>query len=247
MRCLLAILAVLILGSPTVAAGADLNPPHGDPAYRRFTVFSPDAAGPEAVRDDVIVVFHGLTSAVPNGTFKRVRKLFLQSHTVIGINYDPLDIDRTRTFLDRVAADWLPGQRGRRAVIFGTSMGAIWADYFGHRIGAPKVVLLNPVTDPATQLSSHVGTVRNERRNEAMLIEQATLDRYGELETAANTATSRLVVLTSDDGAFDYRTAFDAFVGRDRTDVLVFATGGHTIDLRKHAARRFIRAFVLND
>ena len=104
----------------SASAQVSLNPPYGDPLYEAFTVFSPDAAKGDAMLGDVIVVFHGFMSAVPNGTYKRVRRAFRKTHTVIGINYDPLDIERTLAFLDAVATHWL---KGRRTVVFGTSIG----------------------------------------------------------------------------------------------------------------------------
>ena len=162
------ILAAFVFGlallQPALApalAQVNLNPPYGDAAYDAFTVLSPDAPDPEAARKDVIVVFHGFTSALPNGTYKRVRKFFKKTHTVIGVNYDPLDIDRTLAFLDTVGETWL---KGRNTTVFGTSLGAFWAELFGKRIGAQKIVLLNPVTEPRRQLSRYIGKEKTNKR-----------------------------------------------------------------------------------
>lgn len=225
-------------------AQVDLNPPYGDPSYNAFTVFSPDAPDPEDVREDVLIVFHGFTSAVPNGTYKRVRKAFRDSHTVIGINYDPLDIGRTLAFLDHVAEKWL---KGRRTVVLGTSFGAYWANLFSHRISAQKIVLLNPVTEPARQLSKYAGKkATNKRRAKSFIVESAALERYADLEVMERNGIARLVVLSADDERLNFRDALDAFVGKEKTTLIVYPDGGHTLDLRRHPARTAIAEFVTN-
>ena len=226
-------------------AQVELNPPHGDPSYKAFTVFSPDAPDPEALREDVVVVFHGFTSAVPNGTYKRVREMFRETHSVIGINYDPLDIERTLAFLDAVGEKWL---KGRRTGVLGTSIGAFWANVFGHRIGAQKIVLLNPITEPARQLSKYIGKLAtNTRRAQSFLVESAALKRYASLNGRIHNGLSRLVVLSADDDVLNFRDALDVFVGKENTIVIVYPDGGHTLNLRKHPARASIMDFVSNN
>ncbi len=242
MKYLLAALALGLAAMQPASAQVNLNPPYGDPLYKAFTVFSPDAPDPDAMRDDVVVVFHGFTSAVPNGTYKRVRKAFRETHTVIGINYDPLDIERTLAFLDAVEEKWL---KGRRTVVLGTSFGAFMADVYGHRIGAQKIVLLNPVTEPARQLSGYVGKqASNNRRAQSFLVEAAALERYTSLNANELDGISRLVVLSADDNVLDFRDALEVFAGKQKTITIVYPKGGHTLDLRKHPARAFIVEFV---
>ncbi len=244
MKIILAAFAMGLAAMQPAIAQVDLNPPYGDPSYKAYTVFSPDAPDPEAVLKDVMVVFHGFTSAVPNGTYKRVREVFQETHTVIGINYDPLDIERTLAFLDAVEEKWL---KGRRTVVLGTSFGAFWANVFGDRIGAQKIVLLNPVTDPTRQLSKYAGEqATNKRRAQSFFVEAAALERYASLNGVKRNGISRLVVLCADDDALDFRDALEFFVGKENTTIIVYPNGGHTLDLREHAARAFIVDFVSN-
>ncbi len=242
MKFLIVALALGLAAMQPASAQDILNPPYGDPLFKPFTVFSPDAADPTAMRDDVVVVFHGFTSAVPNGTYKRVRKAFQKTHTVIGINYDPLDIERTLAFLDNVGENWL---KGRRTVVLGTSVGAFWADVFGHRIGAQKIIMLNPMTEPARQLSKYVGKqATNKRRAQSFLVEADAIERYTSLITTEPNGISRLVVLSADDDALDFHAALDVFAGKQKTTIIVYPNGGHTLDLRKHPARASIVEFV---
>ena len=242
MKYVIAAFALGLAAMQRASAQVDLNPPYGDPQYEAFTVFSPDAPDPDAMLEDVMVVFHGFTSAVPNGIYKRVREAFRETHTVIGINYDPLDIERTLAFLDAVEENWL---NGRRTVVLGTSFGALWADVFGHRIGAQKIVLLNPVTEPTRQLSRYVGKqTTNRRRAQSFVVEAAALERYACLNATEPNRISRLVVLSADDDALDFRDALDVFAGKQKTITIVYPDGGHTLDLRKHPARASIVEFV---
>lgn len=151
----------LIIALFSMSANADnieLNPPYGDPAYAEFSVFAPDAPGPDHYKDQVVVVFHGFMSATPNGTYKRIRSKFLETHTALGINYNPLDAKGTIKFLQEVKQKHL---EGRRVIVAGTSLGGYWARYFGNLIAAEKVVILNPMVRPAQQLVDYAGTVTN--------------------------------------------------------------------------------------
>ena len=67
---------LLALAESVMAAKPNLNPEHGSPPYREFSVFSPDASSPAEYRQSVVVVLHGFMSAVPNSAFKRVRKSY---------------------------------------------------------------------------------------------------------------------------------------------------------------------------
>ena len=237
-----AVLAFWLTAMPPAIAQVDHNPPYGDPAYRAYSVFSPDAPNPEHARADIIVVFHGFRSAVPNGTYKRIREAFRETHTVIGLNYDPLDIERTRAFLDNVEKRWL---RGRRVVVLGTSMGGFWANKFCQRIGAKTIVMLNPVTEPARQLAKYAGIqVTNQRRARSFLVDGAAIQRYANIVPVTPDGIRTLVLLTADDGLLYYRLAWDVFTGKKDATVIVFPEGGHTMNLRVHPARAAIVEFV---
>jgi len=245
MKILFAVVAAWLTAVPLALAQSNLNPPFGDPAYRPFTVFSPDVADPEHARADILVVFHGFRSAVPNGTYKRIREVFRESHTVIGLNYDPLDVEHTRSFFDGVEKRWL---RGRRVVVFGTSMGGFWANIFGHQIAAEKIVMLNPVVDPPRQLAKYVGEVTtNQRRARMFSVKASAIQRYETIKPEFRLDIPTLVLLTADDERLDHRLAEAVFTGRKDTTVAVYPEGGHTMNLRNHPARAAIVDFVLSN
>lgn len=227
-----------------VAAGTrvDLNPEYGDPAYRFFSVFDPEPGGPENYKDEVIVVFHGFLSAIPNGTYKRVLKALGCSRTVIGINYDPLDVDGTVEFLNEVYTQRL---KDKRVIALGTSLGAFWALYFGEQFGAEKVIMVNPVVAPAEQLLEHVGTEPlNEKRAITYRPTVDALDRYRALDPDGSAVNRMLLILSRGDDLLDYRAALNEYQDHAGTDVVLYAQGGHTLQLKTHPAIDAIAGFV---
>lgn len=226
-------------------AQVDLNPEYGSPHYLAYSVFSPDEPDPQKFKDQVLVVFHGFMSAVPNGTYKRIRKKFFESMTVIGVNYDPLDVPATVAFLDAVNEKYL---KGRKVTVLGTSVGGFWARYFGNRIGAHKVVLLNPVVDPRRQLERWVGKVRkNRRRKQSVRVTRAGLEGYGAIPMRRDRDPRTLLILSADDKVLDPYLAKKTFATSSNVELTWYQTGGHTINLRKHPALERIRAFVRSD
>jgi predicted esterase YcpF (UPF0227 family) len=220
----------------------DLNPPYGSPTYFVQSVFTPDEPDPKKFKNDVLVVFHGLMSAVPNGTYKRIRKQFFKSMTVIGINYDPLDVPATVKFLDAVKKKYLVG---RKVTVLGTSLGGYWARYFGNRIGAYRVVLLNPITSPRVQLKKWVGMTRvNTRRKRAVRVTRDQLDAYGEVPKFRGLRPRTLLILSADDKAIDPHMARKKLASQPNVELAWYRTGGHTINLRKHPALARITKFL---
>ncbi len=230
--------------APVRAAEIELNPPYGSPLYLAPSVFAPDLAVGEPLGPRVVVVLHGFGSAVPNGTYKRMRELLGDTHTVIGVNYEWFEVARTRDQLDALAAGWL---EGRDVTVVGTSLGGWWADWFANRIGA-RAVLSNPVTDPAAHMLKYADVeYESVRRARSYRFTAEEVARYGTLEVVRDAGVPMLVVLTEDDDRIDHRKALGLYDGRPNTTLRVYETGGHTINYRKHPARDVVRAFVLGE
>lgn len=240
---LLIVLTAFSLPAALAGSKPNLNPEYGSSVYNAFTVFSPDAASPEDYRQDVVVVLHGFMSALPNGTFKRVRKKLLKTHTVLGLNYDPLEVEATVAFLDRVAKEHLSG---KRVTVLGTSLGGFWARYFGARIGARSVVLLNPVIRPARHMLKHEGSTRtNRRRIQDYTIGVGAFDAYQRFDVDRMAGPPTLLIVARDDDRIDPEVALSALKPLPGVVVQVYAEGGHTINLKKHPALGRIATFVL--
>ena len=104
--------------------------------YTEFALYSKDGLESEQFGDNVIVVFHGFASAMPNGTYKAIHRAMKDTHTVIGFNYDYVDAEATLAHLDVLHRQVLIG---KRVSVAGTSLGAFWADYYANRYAADNL------------------------------------------------------------------------------------------------------------
>ncbi|MEM7173444.1 MAG: YqiA/YcfP family alpha/beta fold hydrolase, partial [Pseudomonadota bacterium] len=135
-------------------------------SYREFTLHHGDEG---SLKHDVILVFHGFASAMPNGTYKKLRKIFGDRYSVVGVNYDYLDVKANMTELDVLWHDFLSD---RSVTVIGTSLGGFWADYFANRHGIEKVVLVNPAVDPVADLAQFQGAQFSEKRQKHFHVSQ---------------------------------------------------------------------------
>ena len=233
MRRIWLVITALLFAVPGAHASAIKIPEWGDAAYYPWQVF-PEAEVAAGLRDDVIVVFHGFKSAMPNGTYKRLRPHFTDTHSVLGFNYDYFDTAETVRRFTAFARERLAG---RRVVLIGTSLGGFWANYFGNRIDAHKVVVLNPVTEPDRQLRKYVGqTVFSERRNLTFGVAAHDVAVYEGVRPTENAGIRVLAIVTEDDEKLDYRAALGFYRARANAEVALYDSGGHTLDLDIHPA-----------
>lgn len=245
MRLLLCLGLMAMLVTPAMAGKVNLNPEWGEAPYQAPSLFIPDEIAGKPIKESVLVVFHGFKSAVPNGTFKRIYKLFRDTHTVIGVNYHYFDIDGTKQQLEALATDHLAG---REVVVLGTSLGGFWADWYGNHIKAKQIVLLNPVINPAQLLQKYVGkTVESERRAFTFPVTAADVAKYEGISVQVSEDPAILLILTADDDRSVMTSTIPNFTNRGRLTLEVFPKGGHTINLKKHPARQVIRDYVLAD
>jgi len=230
------------LGVSGAQAQINLNPEFGSALYAPFTVFSPDADKPENYADEILLVFHGMMSAVPNGTYKRLRKRLRKHMTVIGINYHPFKAEETKQFLDRVAEIHC---RGKKVTVLGTSFGSFWARYFAAKIKAHRLVMINPIIDVQSRIKLWVGTERfNTRRNENVTISASSFQGYDSIPTRYEDHPKSLVVLAADDKIGTPRATKQYFSGAPNVEIAWYESGGHTINLKKHPALDRIVLFL---
>lgn len=231
LQCLVLGVASLMIG-PTAQA-KDVT--YG--VYSEFTLYNADN-GP--LKDDVIFVFHGFGSAMPNGAYKRLYKAYSGHFSVIGFNYDYFDLEGNDEAMELV---WTRVLVDRNVIFGGTSLGGFWANYYAEKYGVKRVLLANPVVDPVNQLRQFIGKHYVEKRNKELIVTAAKVDRYKGRVSAAKPGLSRLVILTRDDEILDYRLAEEKFTGAQDT-VAVFNEGGHTLDLSQERFLNIIGAFL---
>ena len=244
MKFLVLLLSLLTAGIASAeGAKVNLNPPYGSADYFPPAIFTPDLDAGAEMKDRVVVVFHGFRSALPNGTFKRIRTLMFDTHSVIGVNYEYFDIEGTKALLAKLDRDYLAG---REVAVVGTSLGGYWANWFGHHVEAQKIVLLNPVSNPAIFLRKYINlVVPSQRRDISFLVTAEEVARYGEIPIERSPKPETLLIVTEDDPRIDYRETLEAFGDAPGVKTLVYPEGGHTINLKKHPAREVIGAFLM--
>ena len=212
--------------------------------FTEFTLYSKDGLTSKDFQDDVIVVFHGFASAMPNGTYKAIHRAMKDTHTVVGFNYDYVDVAGTISHFDALHREAL---KGKRVTLAGTSLGGFWAHYFTNRYGIAKLVVINPMIDPSSNLMKKLGEHFSERRNKTFVVTADAVRSFESVIVPESAETRRLVILSKHDPAIDPEPALETFWNAAKTDLVVYDTDIHTLPLKNHPAMRLIREFILRD
>ncbi|MEM7212287.1 MAG: hypothetical protein AAF479_10415, partial [Pseudomonadota bacterium] len=72
-RWIACLLVACVASGPSFAQKPNVNPEWGTAPYNANTIFTPDRDVGVPFKEKILVVFHGFRSAVPNGTYKRIR------------------------------------------------------------------------------------------------------------------------------------------------------------------------------
>jgi pimeloyl-ACP methyl ester carboxylesterase len=127
----------------------------------KFTLYSGQGETAAEFKENVILMLHGFASAMPNRTYKVLNRAFGATHTVVGFNYDYVDVAANRAELQELYDRFL---EGRNLIVVGTSLGGFWANYFANHVGARGAILINPVVDPQELMRVMQGEHYSERR-----------------------------------------------------------------------------------
>lgn len=211
-------------------------------SYRELSVYAPDIETPGDAGKRVFVVIHGFMGAMPNDAFRALRKDMAASGTCIGINLAPLDARASWSFLEEVAERYL---KDRTVSVIGTSLGGFWARYFGERIGAEHIVMINPVTDPVQQLGQYTGQhMLNEHRQKTYHVTTEALATYRGMTLNTDTVLSTLILLGGQDDIIDPATTRQVFADASGVRFVDYPDEGHSIDLNGHPALDRIAKFL---
>jgi uncharacterized protein len=206
--------------------------------FKENTIFARDTDG---FKEKVLLLFHGLGSAHPNNTYKRLDKEFSAEYSVVGVNYDYLDVEGNIRELEDL---WTRYLLGHQVFVLGTSLGGFWADYFANTYGIEKMVLVNPVTDPLLDLTQFIGERFSERRQQKFIVTSKHIDTYAAVRVSANPKTQSLIILTRDDPVINFRQAMDKYLQNANSQLVIFGTGGHSLPLSDPAYLTLLRAFL---
>ena len=210
-------------------------------SFFEYTVYSKGRVPPEDYKQSVIVALHGFLSAMPNHNYYVLEEAFGATHTVVGFNYDYLDVARNVEEFDAFYEGFL---RSRDVVVVGTSLGGFWADYFANRIGAKGLIMVNPVADPAERAAKHLGKHYSKKRDKTVVVTEQTVAAYTALEPATDSEIEALLLLCRDDEVLDFQDAARRYGTRKDTKTVYFDEGGHSLDLARSDVMPLIRAYV---
>lgn len=206
--------------------------------YDEFTLHNHDE-GP--LKDDVLLIFHGFGSAMPNGAYYGLHNAYSEHYSVIGFNYDYFDLEANDEAMDLV---WEQVLAGRNVTFAGTSLGGFWANYYAEKYGVPKLVMVNPVVDPVSQLRQFIGNITVEKRNKVVLVTSQDIDRYIGRVFAPDPGISRLILLSRDDSILEHSLT-ESWYDIEGTSMVVFDEGGHTLNLKDERYIAIINEFLL--
>lgn len=206
-------------------------------AYDEFTLYNSEGT---TLKDDVLFLFHGFASAMPNGAYKSMYREFSPRYSVIGFNYDYFDLDANDRVMELVRKRVL---EGRNVVFGGSSLGGFMANYYAEKYGVGQVVMVNPVVDPPTQLRQFLGRIVVEKRRKEIEVTEEELNRYRNRVADAVPGIRRLVILSRDDETLDYSLAERKFTGPGN-QVVIFDDGGHTPDLNQQRYVDLLSGFL---
>ncbi len=228
-------LSLMIIWTSPVVRAAEFG------IFDEYSIYTADKDGFKA---KILLLFHGLKSAHPNGTFRRMEKAFSKDYSVVGFNYDYFDIDGNKRELNEL---WEKYMKGHEVTVLGTSLGGFWADYFANEYDIPKMVLVNPVIKPLTDLKQFIGPQYSERRQKHFDVTAEDVARYGQVHIKSSPVTQSMVFLSEDDPVIDYSNALHKFQKNKRSEVFVFKKGGHSVPLSDPRYLTVLRLFLETD
>lgn len=207
----------------------------------KFTLYSGQGETAAEFKENVILMLHGFASAMPNRTYKVLNRAFGATHTVVGFNYDYVDVATNRAELQELYDRFL---EGRNLIVVGTSLGGFWANYFANHVGARGAILINPVVDPQELMRVMQGEHYSERRQMTFQVAEDAVAAYGTVQPVENPRTDMLVLLTEDDEVLRYQDAVRVFSAAGQARIEIFETGGHSPPLDRPDIMAAIRRFV---
>ena len=207
--------------------------------FFEHTLYTQDGESAEDYKDDVIVLFHGFRSAMPNNHYQIFYNTFGLTHTVAGYNYDYTDVERNMAELDDLMERYL---KGRRLTVVGTSLGGFWANYFANKVGAERLILINPVVDPMDTMRRNMGQQFSKKRQQNFIVTEDHVEAYAQVSPGRHNDTSTLVLLARDDEVLDYTIAEKTFIAHG--EVVVFDQGGHRLPIQEADIMAIIKGFI---
>jgi predicted esterase YcpF (UPF0227 family) len=173
----------------------------------------------------MIVYLHGFASSGASDKVTSLKKRF-GDDKVIAPDL-PFDPDLVGELVNDIVRDFMRSRDPTEKLVFvGTSLGAFYANYFGH-VYDSCAVLVNPSASPSETLKEKLGPNKNYHTGEEFLVSLAHLDKLdGMREHLREIYSPSLVNLfvAKDDEVIPYESMLEGFPYATTT---ILENGGH--------------------
>lgn len=197
----------------------------------------------------MIIYLHGFASTGNSTKVDKLRERFGDENVIApDLPFDPVQVNKTvNGIMSGILEKWMPNlststkslpmpvfDKSEKLVFVGTSLGAFYANYFGHLYDCPTV-LVNPSVYPSETLRKRLGINKNYMTNEEFLVSVAHLDKMDEMRKyiSVNYSGNLLnLFLAKDDDVIPYMTALASYMNPN--SLCVTEDGGHRYDSNWH-------------
>jgi len=132
----------------------------------------------------MIVYLHGFASFGSSSKVDALRARFGTEAVVApDLPFDPSEVEK---LIEGIVYQFLKNRNSNEKLIFvGTSLGAFYANYFGHKYECP-IVIVNPSGNPSETLKAKLGPNVNYATNEEFIVSLAHLDKLSKMRDSVN-------------------------------------------------------------
>lgn len=174
----------------------------------------------------MIVYLHGFASTGTSSKVEILRQRFGDDKVIApDLPFDPSEV---RSLVQDIVTDFLITRKPDEKLVFvGTSLGAFYANYFGHIYDCP-IVLVNPSGNPSESLKARLGTNTNYVTGEEFMVSLAHLDKLSSMRRQVAEIYSGALVslfIARDDEVIPFESMLENFPFTKKT--FVMEDGGH--------------------
>ena len=173
----------------------------------------------------MIIYLHGFGSTGSSPKVDALRKRF-GTDNVIAPDL-PMDPEMVSKLVDNLVKLFLKFRKESEKLIFvGTSLGAFYANYFGHLYDCP-IVVVNPSGKPSETLQSKLGVNYNYLTGEEFIVSVAHLEKLNVMRQYIQESYSPSLInlfVAKDDEVISYETMLENF---PHVKVTMMEDGGH--------------------
>lgn len=174
----------------------------------------------------MIVYLHGFASSGTSAKVDALRERFGKDSVIApDLPFDPVEVV---SLVDKIVADFIVNRKsGEKLIFVGTSLGAFYANYFGHMYDCP-IVLINPSGNPSETLKARLGPNVNYTTGEEFMVSIAHLDKLAAMRKYVTDNYSGSLVslfVARDDEVIPFESMLENFPLTSKT--VVTEDGGH--------------------